>query len=145
MSSYFCLVNHPSSLIFMKRLIVLILSSVLFTTILFAQPSTQPGCFINNTIQKRVYITTPTGTVYPDGVNLLDYTTNGSVCIYPNNYAVRTGSSLGSCTVTGQGTGTRWNYIRISCPIDEYISWLIFPIGVFGLYFTRRRTLSSNL
>lgn len=125
----------------MKRLIILILTFFLSTRIMYAQPSTQPGCFINNMIQKRVYITTPAGTVYPDGPNLLDYTTNGSVCIYPNQYAVRTGSSLGSCTVTGQGTGTRWNYIKISCPIDDYISWLIFPVGVFGFYFMRRRAL----
>ena len=129
---------------FMRALSIIVSIFLISIFNIYAQPSIVPGCYIS--VQGRVYInpTNQAQTTYSSSGNLLDWVSNGSVCIFPNEYARRTGTSLGSCTVNNQGTGTKWLYTKISCPLDDYSPFLFCVIGTLGIICLRRQEAPTS-
>ncbi|WP_147243679.1 hypothetical protein [Pedobacter miscanthi] len=77
--------------------------------------------------------------IYSPTGNLLDWTSNGSVCVSPNQYALRTGNSHGNCIVTAQGSGTKWLYTKISCPLDDNVILIGLGLGALEIIFIKRK------
>lgn len=123
----------------MKYLLIGVLS--ILSASLYAQPSATPGCYISN--QGRVYInpTNTSQTTFSSTGNLLDWQSNGSRCVYPNEYAQRTGNSLGNCSVPNQGNGTKFLYNKIACPLDSYQYGMLSIFGILGFCIIRKSKL----
>ncbi|WP_316736094.1 hypothetical protein [Pedobacter aquatilis] len=58
------------------------------------------------------------------------------------NYNAATGNM--SCTVNGSTTGvfkSAANFRMVPCPLDDYIAWLLLPIGIFSFFYLRKKQL----
>jgi len=91
--------------------------------------------------------TGPSGTTVPRYLNNLNDGTRfqrGAVFCY------RETAGANSCWIDGSaasppqgliyGTLVFFTQTAASCPLDDYIPWLILPIGIFGFYYIRKRS-----
>ncbi len=131
---------------------------------LCAQPVPGPGCMIKETVTfgyDRVYQTQLPNeqgytnvyrgytTPYSDWTNssapLDDKRRNPCYRWIPNTVntscRVKYTSNCASPSCFYSGIHGQFTGPAVNCPVDDYIPWLILPIGVFGFYYMRKRSL----
>lgn len=63
-----------------------------------------------------------------------------------NNHIVLTRITNTACTTcSGSKAGVIADYTVYPCPLDDYVPWLILPIGIFGFCYMRKRSLKITL
>jgi len=131
-----------------------------------------PGCQIGTGVLSRVYYNTTlacsgcsAGEYWTNNgnSNYIVFDNSGSQCNlsqynststeYVKNGELTPRTISGSCYITnavsgGSGTrqlGTPVSFLRkYNCPLDDYIWLLILPLGVFGVYYMRKRSILAR-
>jgi len=115
---------------------VVLLSSFLFTSILsLAQATYTNGCYVAS--ERRAYVIS--GSTCLRGFEDCGSSTTG-------NFIVISRRTTTACTTCAFGGTTRSgvvvDFIVYRCALDDYIPYLILPIGIFGFIYFRRRELT---